>query len=200
MATTPPKPASLRLNIQTCVQRIQPKLMPVIRHLTRRISKMNCLLSDHETSQRKTVKKTRRAQGKCFFQWVHFYESIFCPFSPILLVLLSGEIDPLELYSLLNTGEVESWEAECSWVYIIDNYFPNISSPQQASACYSGPDPSNGLFVRTELVQTGLLGGEGQGGTSPPLHLELSSDILRPGLYSPQPQLRQPQSARPHVK
>ena len=68
MANTPPKPASLRLNIQTCVQRIQPKLMPVIRHLTRRISKLNCLLSDHETSQRKTVKKTRRAQGKCFFQ------------------------------------------------------------------------------------------------------------------------------------
>ena len=59
----PDKLDMLMLNMQASLLRIQPKLKPVIKHLKRKINKLNCLHIDSHR-QRKSFQKTRRDQGK----------------------------------------------------------------------------------------------------------------------------------------
>ena len=57
--------------IQDSVERIQPKLEPVMTKITRNVQKLNCLQSGSQSdqqqkSQKKSIKKTRRDEGKFF--------------------------------------------------------------------------------------------------------------------------------------
>merc|ERR1712223_119205 len=71
----PDKLDMLMLNMQASLLRIQPKLKPVIKHLRRKINKLNCLHIDSHR-QRKSFQKTRRDQGVSWCRLAYWEERV----------------------------------------------------------------------------------------------------------------------------